>query len=130
LVLQFVLVVYAWAIGQQSAPILFDATMLVLCSIVTLPLFLRASFHEFGPQAFTLSQALDKPANWFLYVLGEVADAVLAGVPGTYGIAFHGIEPSGRCGPTLITFARLVVIAQFLAVVKNAWDAKGKKRAK
>lgn len=102
----------------------FTCALFLTANALVLPLFLRSSFHAFGSEAFTLASSSETLWNWVLYVFNEVSDAVLAGIPSTFGLTFVHIEHSGGYGPFIVSYVRLVAIAQFVQIVVNLWKSR------
>jgi hypothetical protein len=128
--LQIYLTVYGMAL-KPAAPVkgwwrgeAFTCAVFLIANALVLPLFLRASFHAFGSNAFNLGSSSDTLVNWALYVINEVTDAILLGIPSMFSIAFVHIEHSGRYGPFIVSYVRLIVVAQFVQVLLNLWRSR------
>jgi hypothetical protein len=104
----------------------FDSAVFLITNTLVLPLFLRSAFHAFHSEAFTLGSSGDTLWNWMLYVCDQIIDAVALGIPSTFSFAFTHIQHSGRYGPFIVSYVRLIVVAQFILVVLHLWKSRRK----
>jgi len=128
--LQIILTTYGMALKPGShtkswwkGDAFFCAAFLIT-NILVLPFFLRSAFHAFGSKVFSLGSSKDTLWDWTLYVADQIIDAVALGVPSTFSLALSDIEHSGPYGPFVVSYVRLIAVAQFVLVITNLWKSK------